>query len=197
MRSRQSGFTLMEVMASTAATGIVVLAGSAVLIRGLGWYDEISGKIEMNRHARLAFELWAYGGISATAGKDGTKYVYGIRGSHTQPPKGDISKPTGTLIYKQNNITLTADQFASMSIACKGEGDPVPKCKADLKPISMTGWLGDDPDIKKKGGSIGEGWATVSYTITNPFQAQRGPSGTPFTDTYQTVFTLNRMENDP
>jgi prepilin-type N-terminal cleavage/methylation domain-containing protein len=196
MRNRQNGFTLMEVMASAAATGIVMLAGSAVLIRGLGWYDEISSKIEMNRHARLAFELWAYGGMSSTNGKDGTKYVYGIRGSHTQPPKGDLRTPTGTLIYKQNNITLTVDTFAAMRIACKGNNIPVPQCK-DLNPVSVTGWLGDDPDIKKKAGSIGEGWATISFTITNPFQAQRGPSGTPFTDTYQTVFTLNRMENDP
>ena len=51
MRS-QRGFTLMEVMVSTMATAVVIAAASAFLLRFLAWYDELSAKIAMNRHAR-------------------------------------------------------------------------------------------------------------------------------------------------
>src|SRR6185312_10199237 len=75
----QRGFTLMEVMASTMATAIVIAAASAFLLRFLAWYDELSAKIAMNRHARETYDVFSLGGLSSTSGNDGTKNVYGLR----------------------------------------------------------------------------------------------------------------------
>jgi prepilin-type N-terminal cleavage/methylation domain-containing protein len=196
MRHSQRGFTLIELMAVTAAMGIVMLAGSAFMIRALAWHGEIAAKIEMNRHARTAYELWAYGGRSATNGKDGSKNVYGVRGQRDAPKKEEMRNTTGSLLYKYNNLTLTPDYFATMTVACKGADNPIPACK-DTTSKTVTGWLGEDVDVKRKAGSLGRGWVTVEYTITNPYQAQRAKAPALFTDTYRTVFTLHRNEDDP
>ena len=58
MRS-QRGFTLMEVMVSTMATAVVIAAASAFLLRFLGWYDELSSRIAVNRHARETYDVLA------------------------------------------------------------------------------------------------------------------------------------------
>ena len=42
---RQRGFTLMEVLASSSATVVVIAAATAFLLKFLGWYDELSAKI--------------------------------------------------------------------------------------------------------------------------------------------------------
>lgn len=192
----QRGFTLIELMSVCAAMGILMLAGSAFMLKALAWHGEISGKIEMNRHAREAYELWAYGGRSASNGNDGTKNVYGVRGQHDAPKKDELRNSTGSLIYKYNNITLTADRFATMTVACKAAGNPIPAC-TNTSSKTVTGWMGDDATIKRKAGSLGRGWATIEYTVTNAFEAQRAAAPAQFTDTYQTVFALNRHEDDP
>jgi len=192
----QRGFTLIELMTASAAVGIIMLAGGAFMLRALSWYDEVSGKIEMNRHARLTYELWAYGGMAATNGDDSTKFVYGIRGRKNAPDDDDLRSSTGALSYTSNDLTLTPDRFASMTIDCKGSGNPVPACTGTSN-RTVTGWLGDDVELDSEGSSLGEGWVTVKFTITNPYQAQRATAHAQFSDTYQTVFALNRNEDDP
>ncbi len=197
MRTRcQRGFTLIELMTASAAVGIIMLAGGAFMLRALAWYDEVSGKIEMNRHARLTYDLWAYGGMAATNGDDGTKYVYGIRGRKDAPDDDDLRSSTGAVRYRNNDLTLTPDQFAPMTVACKAAGNPIPAC-TDTSSQTVTGWLGEVVDLDARGGSLGQGWVTVTFTITNPYQAQRATAPSQFTDTYQTVFALNRHEDDP
>lgn len=196
----QRGFTLIELMFASAASGVVILASTAFLLKALAWQEEISAKIEMNRHARASYELWAYGGMSTATGKDGTKYVYGFRGSNQAPTKDDLRTSTDALSLKSNNITLTPDKFASMTITCAANGAPVPDCNVGKKgtsTVTVGGWLGDDPDIKAKAHSIGNGWATITFTVTDPFESLRATGPDRFTDTYRTVFTLNRTERDP
>jgi prepilin-type N-terminal cleavage/methylation domain-containing protein len=193
---RQRGFTLIELMAVTTAMGIIMLAGSAFMIRALAWHAEIAAKIEMNRHARTTYELWAYGGRSASNGDDSTKNVYGIRGRKDAPDGDDLRNSTGAAIYNNNDLTLTPDRFATMTVACKAAGNPIPACTGTSSK-TVSGWLGADVDLDSEGGSLGEGWVTVTFTITNPYQAQRAKAPAIFTDTYQTVFALNRNEDDP
>lgn len=80
MMRRQRGFTLIEGMVSATASGIVVLAATAFMLKALAWFDELSAKIEINRHARETYDLLAYGAQSSSPGKDGTKNIYSLRG---------------------------------------------------------------------------------------------------------------------
>lgn len=192
----QRGFTLIELMSVAAATGIIMLAGSAFMLRALAWHDEISAKIEMNRHARTTYELWAYGGRSASNGGDSTKNVYGFRGRKSAPAASALRNSTGAVSYTNNSLTLRPDLFATMTVTCKAAGNPIPACTGTSSK-TVTGWLGADADLNSEGGSLGEGWVVVNFTITNPYQAQRATAPAQFTDTYQTVFALNRNENDP
>ena len=62
----------------------------------------------------------------------------------------------------------------------------------------MTGWIGSD--IKLNAGSrsvVEQPTVEVTFTITEPFETQRADGPAVFAETYHTVFTLNRDEDDP
>jgi prepilin-type N-terminal cleavage/methylation domain-containing protein len=195
MSKRQSGFTLIELLATSAATAVVILAATAFMLKALSWFDDLSAKIEMNRHARETFSLLAFGGVSTSSGNDGTKNVYGIRGSFRQPGNG--LRSNAALQYTKNNLTLTPDKFASMTVTCTGAGTPIPDCANASSTQTIAGWIGKDIQLAAGGVSVNGLTVNVTFTITDPFQAQRADGPSVFTDTYHTVFTLNRNEDDP
>lgn len=191
--SRQRGFTLMEVMVSTAATAVVIAAATAFLLKFLGWYDELSAKIAINRHARETYELLSLGGRSSSGGNDGTKNVYGIR-ERSKKPTGS-QRSSYALSYKSNNITLTPDKTASMTIACVATDNPLPDCGGGNK--TVTGWIGQDMQLNDGSRSVSGKTLEVTFTIMNPFQVQRAVSPVLFAENYHAVFTYNREEDDP
>lgn len=195
MRKRQSGFTLIELLAASAATGVVILAATAFMLKALTWFDELNAKIEMNRHARETFDLLAYGGNSSSTGDDGTKYLYGVRGSNQEPNSG--LRSNGALRYSNNNLTLTPDKFAAMTVTCTGASTPIPDCANSASTKTVQGWIGSDIQMDAGGKSINNLTVNVTFTITDAFEAQRAKGPSAFTDTYRTVFTLNRNEDDP
>jgi prepilin-type N-terminal cleavage/methylation domain-containing protein len=195
MTKRQSGFTLIELLAASTATAVVIIAATAFMLKALTWFDELNAKIEMNRHARETFDLLAYGGMSASSGDDGTKYLYGVRGSNLAPNSG--LRSNSALRYSNNSLTLTPDKFAAMTVACTGVAAPIPDCPNGASNRSVQGWIGSDIQMITAGKSINGLTVNVTFTITDAFEAQRAKGPSAFTDTYRTVFTLNRNEDDP
>ncbi|MBA2588135.1 MAG: prepilin-type N-terminal cleavage/methylation domain-containing protein [Alphaproteobacteria bacterium] len=196
MIHRQRGFTIIELLFASAATGIIILAASAFMLKSLSWYDELSAKIEINRHARETYNLLAFGGKSASTGKDGTKYLYGLRGFNKAPGNG-LRTSTNALQFTSNKLTLTPDSFATMSVTCTGSGTPIPDCKDNHSSQSVSGWIGSDIKLDDGPKGVNNLTAEVTFTITDAFQAQRANGTAAFTDTYYTSFTLNRDEDDP
>jgi prepilin-type N-terminal cleavage/methylation domain-containing protein len=196
MSNRQRGFTLIELLAASAATGVVILAASAFMLKSLSWYDELAAKIEINRHARETYNLLAFGGMAATAGKDGTKYLYGIRGRNASPAGGQRTA-SNALQYTSNKLTLMPDSFAAMSVKCTGNGTPIPDCKDNHSSQSVSGWIGSDIKLDSGPKGVNNLTAEVTFAITDAFEAQRATGTASFTDTYHTNFTLNRDEDDP
>jgi prepilin-type N-terminal cleavage/methylation domain-containing protein len=201
MTRRQRGFTLIELMFAAAATAIVIFAATGFLLKALSWYDELAAKIEINRHARETFDVLAYGGYSASTGKDGTKNIYGIRGSNKAPGAGGLRK-NYALQYTDNKLTLTPDFSANMSVTCVSAGNPVTDCaaggpKGPGSKVTVQGWLGDDFVVNAGPRNVAGLTVEVTMTIMNPYEIQRATNPASFVDTYRTVFTLNRNENDP
>ena len=197
MRS-QSGYTLIELLAASAATAVIIAAGTGFMLKALAWYDDLSGRIEINRHARESYDLLAFGGKSAALGKDGTHNVYGLRGSNKAPPNG--LRSNGALQYTNNKLTLTPDQFSPVTIVCSGSGVPIPDCKSNKGPgatQTIKGWIGSDVTLDAGAKSVNNQTVAVSLTVTNPLEAQRAFSPSQFTDTYNAIFSLNRNEDDP
>ena len=190
----QRGFTLIEVMTASVAAALVMLAGSAMLLRGLSWFDQLNARIEMNRHAREVYGVLAYGGASTASGNDVTGYIYGINGRHAAPASG--LRSNGAFQYTSNNLTLTPDKFASMTVSCTGAGTPVPDCTAGGS-VALQGWLGRDVQINASSRSVANQTVEVTMSITDSFQAQRAKSPGDFTESYRGVFFLNRDETDP
>jgi len=192
----QAGFSLMEMMSAATASGVIVLAASAFLIKSFSWMDEIRAKVEMNRHARETYDLLAFGAISSSTGKDGTKNLYGLRGFNNAPANG-LRTTVNALKYTSNRLTLTPDTVATMTITCKGVGIPVPDCADNHSTQSVGGWIGSDIKLDAGASSIKGITVKVTFSITDPFEAQRAYSPGQFTDTYYEVFTMNRDEADP
>ena len=191
--SSQRGFTLMEVMVSTSATAIVIAAASAFLLKFLSWYDELSSRIAINRHARETYEVLSLGARSATSGNDGTKNLYGIRERFAKPSGSQRS--SYAFQYKSNNITITPDTIGTMTIACVSTNNPLPDCGSGNK--TVTGWIGDNMTLNDGGRSVSGLTVEVTFTVMNPYQVQRAKAPAMFAETYRTVFTYNREENDP
>ena len=189
----QRGFTLMEVMVSTSATAVVIAAASAFLLKFLTWYDELSARIAINRHARETFDVLALGARSATSGNDGTKNVYGIRGRFNKPSGSQRSNYA--LSYLSNNITITPDKVGTMTIACVSTGNPLPDCGSGSK--TVTGWIGKGMTLNDSSRSVSDRTVEVTFTIMNPYQIQRAASPPQFAENYHAIFTLNREEDDP
>jgi type II secretory pathway pseudopilin PulG len=194
MRS-QRGFTLMGVMVSTMATAVVIAAASAFLLRFLAWYDELSAKIAMNRHARETYEVFSLGGLASTTGNDGTKNVYGLR-ERFAPPTSSM-RTNYSVRYISNNLTLTPDLIAGMSLTCTGASVPLPDCTSGGGTKTVTGWLGSHPQTNTSSRSVSNKTVEVTFTIMNPFEIQRAVSPSVFAENYHVIFTLNRNEDDP
>jgi len=191
----QRVFTLMEVMVSTMATAVVIAAASAFLLRFLAWYDELSAKIAMNRHARETYELLSLGGQAGTTGNDGTKNLYGLRERYALPTSA--MRSNYALRYTSNNLTLMPDLLAGMSITCTGTAAPMPDCSSGSGTKTVTGWLGTDPQTNTSSRSVSGKTVEVTFTVMNPFEIQRAVSPSVFAENYHVVFTLNRNEDDP
>jgi len=191
----QRGFTLMEVMVSTMAMAVVIAAASAFLLRFLAWYDELSAKIAMNRHARETYEVLSLGGLASTTGNDGTKNLYGLR-ERFAPPTSSM-RSSYSLRYISNNLTLTPDLVAGMSITCTGMATPMPDCASGSGTKTVTGWLGSDPQTNTGSRSVSGKTMEVTFTVMNPFEIQRAVSPSLFAENYHVIFTLNRNEDDP
>lgn len=194
MRS-QRGFTLMEVMVSAMAMTVVIAAASGFLLRFLAWYDELSAKIAMNRHARETYDVLSLGGLASTTGNDGTNNIYGLRERFAVP--GSSMRTNYAIRYISNNLTLTPDLTAGMSITCTGTATPMPDCSAGSGTKTVTGWLGSNPQTNTASRSVSNKTVEVTFSIMNPFEIQRAVSPAVFAENYHAIFTLNRHENDP
>jgi prepilin-type N-terminal cleavage/methylation domain-containing protein len=201
MTRRQRGFTLIELMFAATATAIVIFAATGFLLKALSWDDELSAKIAINRHARETFDVLAYGGYSASTGNDGTKNIYGIRGSHQAPGAAGL-RSNYSLLYTDNNLTLTPDISAAMTLTCLSAANPMPDCgasgaKGPGTNLTVKGWLGNDFVVNSGARNVAGETVEVTMTIMNPYEIQRTKNPAAFADTYRTIFTLNRNENDP
>jgi type II secretory pathway pseudopilin PulG len=193
MMSRQQGFTIIELLASAAATAVIIVAASAFMLRFLFWYDELSARIAINRHARETYDMLAFGGVVSTAGNDSTDNLYGLRGRN-QPPANGL-RSSYAFQYQSNNLTLTPDTSASMSITCVSNADPMPDCGSGAK--TVQGWIGSDIQFNTATRSVSGKTVEVTFTVMNPYEIQRAINPALFAESYRGVFTLNRDETDP
>ena len=191
---RQRGFTLFELMTAAVAGGTVILAVNAFLFKAYDWISELQAKVEINRHARETLNLLMLGGVSATAGNDASKNVYGINGRSSAPASG--LRSNYAVQYRSNNLTLSPDKFAPMTVTCTGAATPLPDC-VSTETKSVQGWLGSDVQINSATRMVANRTVEVSTVITDPFEAQRGTAPTQFSEKYRTILTLNTTEPDP
>lgn len=190
---KQSGFTLLELMFASSAAMIILIPSFALLWKSAAWYEEIQSGIAVNRHARIAFDTLVNGAISTTTGNDGTKNIYGLDGRKAAP--NSAFRTNYAFSYSSNNLTLTPDKFAAISIVCKATAAPLPDCVSGTK--SVTGWMGADADIETSKRVVMGRTFEIIFTVTDPFEAPLLQKPSDATVAFRTIATRMRDENDP
>jgi hypothetical protein len=165
------------------------------MLNAYNWYAEVQSELALNREARQVFDLIGNGAKSPTTGNDLTPYLYGLRGRNTTP--AGALRTNYALQYPSNNLTARGDSMAVMTITCTGVAVPLPDCTAANQTKTVSGWIGSDPLLNSATRSSGNRTVEVTVTVTDPFQAQRAVNPAMATETYRTVFTLNRDTADP
>ena len=193
-KKTQAGFTLIEVMIASVASMAVIAPAIAVMFHAFDWYAEIQSQIALNREARQAFDLIGMGAKSVTTGNDGFLYLYGLRGRDVAPV-GTL-RSNYALQYQSNNLTANGDSVASMTVTCTAAAVPLPDC-AGTETKTVAGWIGKDLSLNIASRSVVGRTVETMVTITDPFQAQRAVNPASASESYRTVFTLNRDIVDP
>jgi prepilin-type N-terminal cleavage/methylation domain-containing protein len=193
-KKAQAGFTLIEVMIASVASMAVIAPAIALMFNAFGWYAEIQSQIALNREARQAFDLIGNGAKSTINGNDATAYLYGVRGRNAAP--AGTLRSNYTLQYQSNNLTANGDSVASMTVTCTAAGVPLPDC-AGNETKTVAGWIGKDLSLNTASRSVVGRTVETMVTITDPFQTQRAVNPAFASETYRTIFTLNRDIADP
>jgi prepilin-type N-terminal cleavage/methylation domain-containing protein len=193
-RKAQAGFTLIEVMIASVASMAVIAPAIAVMFNAIDWYAEIQSQITLNREARQAFDLIGNGAKAGTNGNDATPYLYGVRGRNAAP--AGTLRSNYMLQYQSNNLTVNGDALASMAVTCTGAGVPLPDCAAS-QTKTVAGWIGTDLSLNSASRSVVGRTVETVVTISDPFQAKRSPNPASASETYRTIYTLNRDIADP
>jgi Tfp pilus assembly protein PilW len=195
-RSSQAGFTLLEVMIASVTSMFVIMPALVFMFRSYDWYSSVESELMLNRKARQVLDLIGNGARGTTNGTDGSPNVYGLRGRHAAPAASSL-RSNYSLQYTSNNLTISGDTFATLTITCTGSAAPLPDCGSSGQTKTVTGWIGNAFNVNSS--TLSAAWRTVGVTVTltDPFQAQRADDPATATQTYRTLFTLNRDTTDP
>ncbi|HKD75130.1 MAG TPA: prepilin-type N-terminal cleavage/methylation domain-containing protein [Ktedonobacterales bacterium] len=195
-KSAQAGFTLIEVMIASVTSMFIIMPALVFMFRSYDWYASVESELMLNRKARQVFDLIGNGAKASTNGTDGLPYLYGIHGRNAAPSASSL-RSNYTLQYASNNMTVTGDSIAAMTVTCRAAGAPMPDCGAAGDSRTVAGWIGNDFAIDASSGSVNSRTVEVTLTLTDPFQAQRADNPATATQTYHTLLTLNRDTPDP
>jgi hypothetical protein len=195
-KSAQTGFTLIEVMIASVTSMFIIMPALVFMFRSYDWYASVESELMLNRKARQVFDLIGNGAKASTNGADGLPYLYGIHGRNAAPAAPSL-RSNYTLQYASNNMTVTGDSVAAMTVTCRAAGAPMPDCSAAGDSKTVAGWIGNDFSIDASSGSVNSRTVEVTLTLTDPFQAQRADNPATATQTYRTLLTLNRDTPDP
>ena len=195
-KKAQAGFTLLEVMIASVTSMFVIMPALVFMFRSYDWYTSMESELTLNRKARQVFDLLANGAKSSVNGFDGMPYYYGIHGRKSLPTVASL-RSNYTLQYSSNHMTMLGDSIATMTVTCTGAGAPMPDCAAAGDTKTVAGWIGNDFTMDGLTRNVDSRTAEVMLTLTDPFQAQRADNPATATQTYRTLFTLNRDTGDP
>jgi prepilin-type N-terminal cleavage/methylation domain-containing protein len=194
-KQAQAGFTLIEVMIASVASMAVIAPAIAVMFNAFNWYAEIQSQIQLNREARQAFDLIGSGAKGGSNGNDSTPYLYGVRGRKLAP-LGPL-RTNYRLQYQSNNLTVSGDTMAGMTLTCTGVAAPLPDCASAGEAKTVTGWIGSDPSLNAATRSVVGRTVEMTITVSNPYQLQRTTNPASASEIYRTIYALNRDVADP
>ena len=92
---------------------------------------------------------------------------------------------------------MTGDALPSQTISCTAATRPLPDCNSAGQNKTVTGWIGNAFKVNTANRAIAGRTVEVTVTLTDPFQARRADNPATATQTYRTLFTLNRDMGDP
>lgn len=186
-RTREAGFTLIELMLASTLGLILLIAALGILYDSANIADVLRARISLNAAARESFDLLLDGGLS------GTDEVFGLRGVNTLPTPAELQVAGGQrvrLLTGGATVALEGPRAPTSTITCIAAGDPIPAC-AGAGPLTVGGFLGGEP-VLNSNRSIASRTRELELTLFNPYIVGRSDV-TPqqAIEVYRTIFTVN------
>lgn len=199
-RTKQAGFTLIELMLASTLGLILLIAALGILYDSANIADVLRSRGELNAAARESFDLLLDGGVS------GTQDIFGLRGLDATPVSGDFAVPAATalqvaagnrvrLLTNGAAVALEGPRTTAATITCIAADDPIPACPG-AGPLAVEGYLGGVPVLNVSRSITDGGGANrtqeLELTLFNPYLLRRTDVATQQSiEVYRTIFTLN------
>lgn len=193
--SRQTGFTIIELMIAGTLTLLLSLTLLKILLLSQHMADIMITQTTLNAEARAVFELLGEGGIKAN-GDPGlsSDRIPGYHGRRTDP-----FSTTLTHSNFQLHLGTLSTQAATPAeiINCKGANDRVQSCTASSTTVTLGGAVDTFQSISNvRTLTANPSTTEVQFTIINPYRVPKDTQTPQFTQdeyssTFWTIFNRN------
>lgn len=186
-RTRQSGFTLLELMLASTLGVVLLIAALGIFYDSANIADVLRSRVSLNAAARESFDLLLDGGFS------GGDEVFGLRGLGTAPPATELQVSGGNRVRLLNNGASTAlegPRAPPRTVACTGPEEPIPYC-VGAGALAVEGYLGGEP-VLNAARSIANRTRELELPLFNPYLVGRRDVATQrASEVYRTIFMVN------
>ncbi|GAB0058890.1 hypothetical protein SIID45300_03249 [Candidatus Magnetaquicoccaceae bacterium FCR-1] len=134
----QAGFTLLELMISSALSLIIGLVLWQLLGMILNIAQESGNLMALNQESRNLFQLLSEGGIAS----DDTR-IPGYWGRSVDPASDNALRVTDYRLHLglEAGPNLASGEWHPLDIPCQSAGNPLTACTAALETIRVTGYV--------------------------------------------------------
>lgn len=207
--NRQTGFTLVEVLAASISASILVLAIFAVYVQSNQVMESIAAQLRLNQEARIMMQILANGDPAGGANNRGYRGAFADGGGiGAIPDIFTISATAGELNALQRNATAVSSTFGDVDVECRSAVFEVEGCVIAGQLITRNGYVDtfEDAEVELNnrqgisdycGASNGENErvAYVGFRLVEPHRAaDQRSTALEFSQTYSGIFYLHQEE---
>ena len=214
------GFTLIELLIASVLALVLMLTTTTILFQALEFADRQRLRPALNDKAREIFELLGDGGCcDEFTNNDRHGRLLGMRDRFSFDR--DASSLGGVLNEYRLQLddpidfkvlTVIGPQISQFTIKCRGDDDPVQGCGVLGNTRTVRGYLARDPRLYVDTDSSGDTsdrsvdddergitnrTIETEFMLIQPYQANRARfRSDEVRESYRTIFTFNRSQND-
>ena len=171
-RSKQSGFTTVELAFAGLIAAGLTLVGLNLLITSMDMKADLDGRVRANRAARVAMTTLTEGAAMTSAGTDGFSIAHGLRNRAGAPA---VALADGEVLeMTSNGLTTSGEKNSAVNVTCLAPGDPAPACTIAGETAVLNGPIAAMPLFQDKSRTVLGKTVEMELRVQDPWAAARG-----------------------